>query len=76
MPRTGYKAVFIREIDELLTIAYIFELLFDHETDSEWNDLILFEFCEQIYPIIQDYRRLAVSFWQLADPQAAPGQLF
>jgi hypothetical protein len=51
MPRTSYKAVFIREIDELLTIAYIFELLFDQfdliylclpfdrEIDSEWNML-------------------------------------
>jgi len=54
MPRTSYKEVFIREIDELPTIAYIFELLFDREADSEWNDfklvpLELVEFCEQIY---------------------------
>jgi hypothetical protein len=49
MPRTCYKAVFfIREIDELPTIAYIFELLFDKETDSEWSDLEHVEFCEQI----------------------------
>jgi hypothetical protein len=47
MPRTGYKAVFIHEIDELLTIAYIFELLFDHLIPFE-----LMEFCEQIYPMI------------------------
>jgi hypothetical protein len=33
MPQTSYKAGFIREIGELLTIAYIFELLFDEETD-------------------------------------------
>jgi hypothetical protein len=62
MPRTSCKAVFIREIDEPLTIAYIFELLFDKETDSEWNDLIsleLIEFCEQIYLMIQETRYLA-----------------
>jgi hypothetical protein len=62
MPRTNYKAVFIRKIDELLTIAYIFELLFDNEIDSEWNDLIpleLVKFCEQICPMIQETRYLA-----------------
>jgi len=40
VPRTSYKAVFIRKIDELLTIAYIFVLLFDNEINSEWNDSV------------------------------------
>jgi len=72
MPRTSYKAVFIREIDELLTSAYIFELLFDHEIG-----LIPFEpveFCEQIYPIVAEgfsraaYRTSAVGAYpQLKD---------
>jgi hypothetical protein len=51
MPRTSYNALFIREIDELLAIAYIIELLFDHETagGSEWNDLIPFvEFLSKV----------------------------
>jgi len=46
MPRTSYKAVFIREIDERLTLAYIIELLFDHETDLIPFEVV--EYCEQI----------------------------
>ena len=49
MPRTSFKEVFIREIDDL---TYLFELLFDHEIG-----LIPFEpveFCEQIYSIVAE----------------------
>jgi hypothetical protein len=40
MPRTSYKADFIREINELLTLAYVFELLFD-ETDFIPFELVI-----------------------------------
>ena len=51
MPRTSYKAVFIHEIDKLLTLAYTFELLFDNETDLILFELV--EYCDQIYPMIR-----------------------
>jgi hypothetical protein len=56
MPRTSYKVDFIREIDKLLTLAYIFELLFD---DTDFIPFELVEYCEQIYPTIQEIRYLA-----------------
>ena len=62
MPRTSYRATLIRQIEELLTVAYILELLFDEEDpDFELNDLIpleLVEFCEQIYPMVLEARYL------------------
>jgi len=62
MPRTSYRAILIRQIEELLIVAYILELLFDEEDlDLEWDDLIpmeLVEFCEQIYPMILETRYL------------------
>jgi hypothetical protein len=47
MLRTSYKAVFIHEMDELLTIAYIFELLRHKETDSDLIPLDLLSFADK-----------------------------
>jgi len=61
IPLIRFKTSLIREVDRLLTIAKLFDRLFDNETDFEWNDFIpleLFEFGEQFYPMIQEPRYL------------------
>jgi len=74
MPRTTYKTIIIRQIEQFLIAVSLFELILDSPTDhatgsgrleSEDPDdahlapLEVTEFCETIYPILPSIRYLA-----------------